>query len=219
MTTASSNVRCKQLRRRARPATISILSMSGPGPNLIPLFCALPRARSLTVWEYSESNMVWLKAELQRDDMRSQWCHFWNTAREAYGPEYHLPDNPMPMLRASTAARHGSIFDLPERVWDVATMFFCAELITGRQDELEAACAAFARCVKPGGILVAAFLAHSTGYVVKESRFPALPLSAESVVSLFVPYADRLKAELIGIVERQVRSGYSGFVFLTGIAR
>ena len=35
----------------------------------------------------------------------------------------------------------------------------------------------------------------------------------------FAPHAEGLKAEAIGIVERQVRSGYSGLVFLTGNAR
>ncbi|MGD9501623.1 MAG: hypothetical protein AB7V40_03950, partial [Methyloceanibacter sp.] len=112
----------------------------------------------------------------------------------------------------------GSIFALPERTFDAATMFFCAESITGRQDEFEAACAAFARCVKPGGSLVAAFLANSEGYAVKDRSFPALPLSPESVVSIFAPYAGELKARSVGIVERQVRSGYSGVVFLTGVA-
>ena len=191
----------------------------GTGPNLIPLFCALPRAQSLTAWEYTESNVAWLKAELRRNGMRPQWRHFWNTARKAYGSEYRLPDDPMPGLSAKTVVRQGSIFDLPERAFDVATMFFCAESITGRQDEFEAACAVFARCVKPGGTLAAAFLAHSAGYVVKGSLFPALPLSAESIVSVFAPHAGRLRTEAIGIIERQIRSGYSGVVFLTGIAR
>jgi hypothetical protein len=191
----------------------------GTGPNLIPLFCALPRARSLTAWEYTESNVAWLKAELGRNGMRPQWRHFWDTARTAYGSEYRLPDDPLPGLRAKTVVRQGSIFDLPARSFDAATMFFCAESITGRQDEFEAACAAFARCVKPGGTLAAAFLAQSAGYVVKGSRFPALPLSAESVVSVFVPHAARLKTEAIGIRERPIRSGYTGVVFLAAIAR
>lgn len=98
-------------------------------------------------------------------------------------------------------------------------MFFCAESITERQDEFEAACAAYARCVKRGGTLAAAFLAHSAGYVVKESQFPALSLSAETIINVFARHADGLKAEAIGIVERQIRSGYSGLVFLTGNAR
>jgi putative hemolysin len=191
----------------------------GTGPSLIPFFCALPRARQLTAWEYAEGNIAWLEFELQRKEMRSQWRHFWRITREAYLLDCRLPEDPMPLLRAKSIVRRGSIFDLPERTWDAATMFFCAESITQRQNEFEAACAAYARCVKRGGALAAAFLAHSAGYVVKESRFPALPLSAESIISAFARHADGVKAEAIGIVERQVRSGYSGLVFLTGNAR
>ena len=43
----------------------------------------------------------------------------------------------MPALRAKTSVRQGSIFDLPERRWDAATMFFCAESITERKDKFE----------------------------------------------------------------------------------
>jgi len=191
----------------------------GTGPSLIPFFCALPRARQLTAWEYTEGNSAWLESELKRKEMRSQWRHFWSIAREAYLPDFRPPEDPMPLLRAKSVVRRGSIFDLPERTWDAATMFFCAESITERQDEFEAACAAYARCVKRGGTLAAAFLAHSAGYVVKESRFPALSLSAESIIDVFARHADGLKVESIGIVDRQVRSGYSGLVFLTGNAR
>jgi hypothetical protein len=191
----------------------------GTGPSLIPFLCALPRARQLTAWEYGESNIAWLESELRRKEMRSQWRRFWSVAREAYLPEFSPPEDPMPLLREKSIIRRGSIFDLPERMWDAATMFFCAESITERQDEFEAACAAYARCVKRGGALAAAFLAHSAGYVVNESRFPALSLSAESIMKAFARHADGLKVEAIGIVERQVRSGYSGSVFLSGNAR
>jgi hypothetical protein len=206
--------------KQAEPASRELdVADVGTGPNLIPLLCSLPRAQSLTAWEYTESNVAWLKAELGRNGMRPQWHHFWDTARTAYGGDYRLPDDPLPGLRAKTVVRQGSIFDLPGRTFDAATMFFCAESITGRQDEFEAACAAFARCVKSGGTLAAAFLAHSAGYVVKGSQFPALPLSAESVASVFAPHVVRLRTESIGIRERPIRSGYTGVVFLTGIAR
>ncbi len=190
----------------------------GTGPNLISLFCALPRAHRLTVWEYAESNITWLEAELARDVMRPQWSHFWNVVREAYLPEFDLPEDPIPILRERCHLRRGSIFDLPTRRWQAATMFYCAESITDRQDEFEAACAAFARCVRRGGTLAAAFLARSTGYAVNESCYPALSLSVESAVDAFAPYADGLRAEAVAR-EHQVRSGYSGFIFLTGTAR
>lgn len=190
----------------------------GTGPNLIPFFCALPRARRLTAWEYAESNVAWLEAELKGDAMRPQWQHFWQVAREAYGPEFSPPANPLPLLRAKAEIMQGSVFDLPPRRWDAATMFFCAESITERQDEFEAACAAFARSVKPGGALIAAFLTRSAGYVVGDRPFPVLYLTPESIEHAFARHAIDVKAERIGIVEREIRSGYSGFVFLTGRA-
>ena len=123
------------------------------------------------------------------------------------------------MLRTKSVVRQGSIFDLPERTWDAATMFFCAESITERQHEFEAACAAYARCVKRGGTLAAAFLVRSAGYRVADRPFPVLYLSAESIETVFAPHANGIRTERIGIVEREIRSGYSGFVFLTGAAR
>jgi NNMT/PNMT/TEMT family len=190
----------------------------GTGPNLIPLFCGLPRARSLTVWEYAQSNVAWLEAELARDAMRPQWQHFWGVTRCAYGPDHSLAEDPMPILRAKTKIRHGSIFDIPERAWDAATMFFCAESISQRQEEFEAACAAYARSVKPGGALIAAFLVRSGGYVVADRPFPVLSLSIETIEEVFSRHVVNVQAEQIGIREREIRSGYSGFVFLTGIA-
>jgi len=201
-----------------RDAPLDIVDI-GTGPNLIPFFCALPRAARLTAWEYANSNVDWLKAELKRTEMRPQWQHFWGVTREAFGPAFDLPTDPIPLLRAKATIKQGSIFDLPERRWDAATMFFCAESITERQDEFQAACAAFARCVRPGGALIAAFLVRSAGYVVADRPFPVLSLSSGSIETVFAAHAHDVRAEQIGIVEREIRSGYSGFIFLTGIAR
>ena len=191
----------------------------GTGPNLFPLFCTLPRARRLTAWEYAESNVAWLEAELKRENARWQWRHFWDVAREAYGPDYRLPEDPTELLREKCRVMRGSVFELPKRNWDAATMFFCAESITGSRDEFEAACAAYASSVKPGGMLAAAFLVRSAGYVVADRPFPVLHLMADEIEETFARHADILKAEKVGIVEREIRSGYSGFVFITGRAR
>ncbi len=191
----------------------------GTGPNLIPFFCALPKAARLTAWEYAASNVAWLKAELLKDELRPQWQHFWRVAREAYGPSERLADDPIPALRRKVCIEQGSIFDLPRHRWDAATMFFCAESITGRMDEFERACEAFAGAVKPGGALVAAFLVRSGGYEVAGRQFPVLALSAERIEAVFNGIADRVEARHIGIVEREIRSGYAGFVLLTGVAR
>ena len=71
----------------------------GTGPNLIPLFCAMPRAASITAWEYSSTNVEWLRAELSSGTFRPAWQHFWKVAVDAYGSGLDLPDNPMPTLR------------------------------------------------------------------------------------------------------------------------
>jgi SAM-dependent methyltransferase len=201
-----------------RGAALDIVDV-GTGPNLIPFFCALPRAAHLTAWEYATSNVDWLENELAHDAMRPQWRHFWSVTREAYGDDADLPENPMPLLRDKASIHQGSIFELPAQNWDAATMFFCAESITERLDEFESACAAFARCVKPGGALIAAFLVRSAGYVVADRPFPVLSLSPDYIEKTFSAHAHTVKAEQIGIVEREIRSGYSGFIFLTGIAR
>ena len=190
----------------------------GTGPNLIPFFCALPLARSLTAWEYAPSNVAWLTEELAGEILRPQWRHFWDVTRTAYGQDWALPHNPISRLKDMSTITQGSIFDLPAKRWDVATMFFCAESITEKLDEFTSAVAAFARCVKPGGALIAAFLVRSAGYEVGGRRFPVLHLNAETIEATFRHFATEVKAEHIGIVEKEIRSGYSGFVFLTGKA-
>lgn len=205
--------------RQAEPKgeKLSIVDI-GTGPNLIPFFSAFPRAAKLTAWEYAQSNVDWLKAELQRDALRPQWRHFWDVARKAHG-DPSLPDNPLPALAAIADVQQGSVFDLPKAQWDAATMFFCAESITERLDEFEAACASFAQCVKPGGALVGAFLVRSGGYIVADRPFPVLHVSSETIAATFSAHATDVKAEHIGIVEREIRSGYAGFVLLTGKAK
>lgn len=190
----------------------------GTGPNLYPLFAALPRARSLTVWEYSKTNVDWLRIELSGDAMRPQWEHFWTVAREAYGSGPELPRNPIPELRRKTMLHEGSIFDLPKRNWDAATMFFCAEAVTTDQGEFDEACACLARCVKPGGTIVAAFLVNSASYELDGVRSPIMTLSEDSLRATFEKVANHVETRPIGIVKEEVRSGYTGMVLLTAKA-
>ncbi len=206
--------------KRAAPAgnSLDVLDV-GTGPSLIPFLCALPRAGSLTAWEYSGANISWLQSELEREELRPQWRHFWDVARRAYGEEWNFPDDPAHALREKKVLTQASIFDLPRANWDAATMFFCAESITKRQDEFEAACAAFAGSVRPGGTLVAAFLAQSEGYVVSDYLYPALHLSPEAIERTFATHANEIAVHAVGIVDQEIRSGYSGLIFLTGTAR
>jgi SAM-dependent methyltransferase len=196
---------------------LSILDV-GTGANLIPLLAALPVAQTLTAWEYAQSNIVWLEAELQRPALRPQWQRFWAEVLQVYGIGADNMDAPKRLHRC-TQIRQGSIFDLPDAQWDAATMFFCAESITRVPAEFAKACKAFAQSVRPGGALVAAFLARSAGYEVGGVAFPAVPIDQAIVSDLFSPFARQLQVEAIGLTNNEVRSGYSGMIFLSVITK
>jgi hypothetical protein len=189
----------------------------GTGPNLFPLLAAMPVARRLTVWEYADSNVAWLKRELARAELREPWTHFWEVAAAAHEPGRVRAD-PTVELREKTEIVQGSIFELPPRRWSAATMFFCAESITGRQDEFERACAAFARSVVSGGVLAAAFLAGSRGYRVGEEDYPAVSVTAQTLKAAFDGLVHELQLTGIGAMGEEIRSGYSGMVFMTARA-
>lgn len=187
----------------------------GTGPNLIPFLSALPRAKSLTAWEYSQANLDWLGTELERSVLRPQWQHFWQEVRAVYaGSSFTLPDDPTRDLCTKAQFVQGSIFDLPAARWDAASMFFCAESITERMDEFESACASFVHCVRPGGTLAAAFLVGSGGYEVAGRRFPAIRLSATEIEAVFRRLCRCVEIRPIGIPGVEIRSGYSGALFL-----
>lgn len=191
----------------------------GTGPSLIPFLCAAPRAATLTSWEFSAANIAWLKEELSRSKTRAQWLHFWTSVRAAYQGDKELPADPGPLLRAKCEFAQGSIFDLPERQWDAATMFFCAESITEKRPEFEAACASFAGCVKPGGTLAAAFLVRSSGYTVGERRYPAIDVCAGAIEDVFRGLTSYAEVQQIGVAEHEIRSGYTGALFLRARSR
>ncbi len=191
----------------------------GTGPNLFPLLAALPVASRVTAWEYAESNVAWLRKELCGGALRAPWGHFWEIARRAHDAQRAAIAEPIRALAAIAEIVQGSIFDLPARQWDAATMFFCAESITERQEEFERACAAFAGAVRPGGALAAAFLAGSRGYSVGEEDFPAVSVSPASLEAAFAPLARDMTITLIGDREEEIRSGYTGMIFLSARAR
>jgi hypothetical protein len=207
---------CAALATAARQ-DLSVIDV-GTGPNLFPLFAALPVSRRLTVWEYADTNIAWLRRELARESLRPPWLHFWEVAASAHAPSRRLIGDPTAELRDKTEIVQGSIFDLPRRQWDAATMFFCAESITARQDEFERACAAYASSVKEGGVLAAAFLAGSRGYRVGEEDYPAVSVTEQSLRCAFEGLARDIELSAIGAMDQEIRSGYSGMVFMSARA-
>lgn len=188
----------------------------GTGSNIYPLLAALPRAATLTAWEYGAANVAWLRETLGRP-LEPVWRAFWQIARDVYD-EPAVDDSLLETLSARTRVVQGSIFDLPKAQWDAASMFFCAESITQDQQEFEAAMAAWSGAVRSGGMLAGAFMEKSRGYDVGDERFPALEIDAEQLRAVTQATADVIRIERIPIVE-EIRHGYEGMLFMSARVR
>ncbi len=203
-----------------RSRTLDIVDV-GTGPSLIPLLAALPVATRLTAWEYSKPNLEWLANELTGRTLRPQWQHFWQHVKAAHSLDGAnaspmLPHDPLPLLVQRTRLLRGSIFDLPRQTFDVATMFFCAKSITSNTDEFRSALSAFTATVRSGGLIAAAFLAGSSGYEVSGRRYPAVAIDTDDIAACLVPRVDALDITPIGLSSSEIRSGYTGAIFVTG---
>ncbi len=193
----------------------------GTGPSLIPLLAALPVATRLTAWEYSKPNLEWLAKELTGPTLRPQWQHFWQQVKAAHSLDGAnaspmLPHDPLPPLVQRTRLLRGSIFDLPPRTFDAATMFFCAESITSNTHEFQTAVSAVTETVRPGGLIAAAFLAGSSGYEVSGRRYPAVAIATQDIAACLVARVEALEFTPIGLSSSEIRSGYCGAIFVTG---
>ncbi len=196
----------------------------GTGPSLIPLLAALPVATRLTAWEFAVPNLQWLHNEITSPPLRPQWQHFWCRVKAAHssdnaGMSPLLPHDPLPLLTQRVRIVRGSVFDLPRHAYDAATMFFCAESITSCPSEFDNALAAFMATVRPGGVIAAAFLAGSTGYAVSGRRYPAVTLDAAQIQEAMNARLATFDITPIGLSLKEVRSGYSGAIFVTGRTR
>jgi hypothetical protein len=198
---------------RARVDAVDV----GTGANLFPLLAALPKVTSITAYEHSRSNVEWLERTIRSESLSKEWMHFWTVVKAAYPEPLVSGIEPLEVLRAKARIAQGSIFSMPERRFDAASMFFCAESITSRRDEFRKACHGFARSVIPGGLLVAAFLLRSDGYRVADVEFPAFPVTPAEVEDAFAEVAVRPAVRLVGEHEAEIRSGYSGALLLTAI--
>jgi hypothetical protein len=187
----------------------------GPGTNLYPALAMLPLASTITLWEHSSTNVAWLEGETR--PYRRSWEPFWK-ALAASDPLYSHLDHPDEALATTVKIEKGSVFDLPEERWDVGTMFFVAESITGDHAEFESATRRFLRSLKPGAPFVAAFMENSRGYSVGHQRFPAVAITDRDLQPVLSELADAHKIHRIA--SREIfREGYDGMILVTGTTR
>ncbi|MGH3428022.1 MAG: SCO2525 family SAM-dependent methyltransferase, partial [Mycobacteriales bacterium] len=184
----------------------------GSGPNLYPALTMLPLCREITLYEYSTSNVSWLRREIR--SYSSSWDAFWKSL--TVEPLYKSVDSPRETLAAVARVEQGSIFGLPESRWDIGTMFFAAESISATLSEFRAALRSFIASLRTGAPFTAAFMEDSLGYSVGARRFPAVAITAKDVEESLAAHTDDLEVHRVDLAKKPLRDGYGGMILATG---
>jgi hypothetical protein len=184
----------------------------GTGANLYPAMAVIPLCNQVTLWERSSSNVEWLRRQVT--DYETTWDPFW--AELATGPLYAQSGNPRRLLADRAHVRRGDVFQLPENHWDLGTMFFVAESISGLRSEFEASLRSFLRSLRAGAPFAAAFMEGSRGYLVGSYNFPAVRVGVDDVASGVAGLTCNVDIQRID-TETLVREGYTGMILAVGV--
>lgn len=190
----------------------------GSGTNLYPGLLMLPWAKHIVFTEHAPDNIRWLNQNLTDAPGEWQWQEFWDLV--AGQPCYQDIGQPRGALAAAHEVRPLSIFNLPERTWDLGSMFFVADGITEDREEFETAVSTFLRSLVPGSPFLMAFMENSTGYYVDGVRFPSVQVSLDSLEALL----GRLPVTGTRVLRtdksiRALRPGYDAMLLVTGCVR
>jgi NNMT/PNMT/TEMT family len=183
----------------------------GSGTNLYPALAMLPLAESITLWERSAANVRWLEHEVR--PYGQAWDQYWD-ALCTDETVYQRVRRPRSLLPVRTKIEQASIYELPLAVWDVGTMFFVAESITGIRAEFELATKKFLQSLKPGAPFAAAFMRNSAGYSVGDLRFPAVAVTESDVRRVLSKFTTDLRVRRIA--SSDLRHGYDGMILALG---
>lgn len=187
----------------------------GAGPNLYPSLAMLPHSRSVTLREYSASNVEFLRG--QSAALPERWRPFWDVISP--GTRYGDFAKARELLAERARVEQGSIFDLPQSHWDLGTMFFVAESISQDPVEFESAVGHFVRALRPGSPYAAAFMERSDGYEVAGVRFPATPVVSHEVQYCLSALSTDLQVRRVEMRPVPLRPGYTGMIVAVGRAR
>lgn len=186
----------------------------GAGPNLYPSLAMLPHSRTMTLREYSTSNVEFLRA--QTADLPERWGPFWDVVSP--GARHGDLGKARALLAERVRVEQGSVFDLPHSSWDLGTMFFVAESISQDPAEFESAVGRFVRALRPGSPFAAAFMEQSDGYDVAGVRFPATPVGRREVRACLGALSTDLRVERVEMRPAPLRAGYTGMIVAVGRA-
>jgi hypothetical protein len=187
----------------------------GAGTNLYPSLLMIPWAEHIVFTEYAADNVDWLRRNLAYAPGEWPWQSFWD--RVVGLPCYRAVGDPRRRLAAVHEIRRQSIFDLPERAFDLGSMFFVADGMTADQAEFESAVRKFLTALLPGAPFMMAFMEGSRGYEVNGTLFPSVQITPRSLDELLA----RLPVTGTSVLRtdnspRPVRDGYDAMLLVTG---
>jgi hypothetical protein len=200
------------LYRRFAPDSLARSIELGAGPNLYPLLLAAAASRQIDAVERSAANVAYLRRQL-RDGPDDTWRPFYDLCRRHNGT--------LPPTMAEALSRvniiHGDAWTIPAaRDYDLASMHFVAEGATEDADEFAAFCRAFVDSVRPGGTLVAAFVAGLRRYRLRSGPvWPAYPVDIDTVGDVFGAITEELTLTHVEPDQLTLDYGATGMILLT----
>jgi hypothetical protein len=159
----------------------------GTGPNLYPLMLAAAASRRLESVEPSAANREYLHKVCEQG-ADACWLEFWRLCREL-NPT--LPGD-LAQVLARVGVRRGDAFTLPRARYDLVSMSFVAESVTGVREEFEEICRRFASAAAPGGHLVAALMAGMPSYELGGEVLPSCPIDEDALTGALRGLAEEL---------------------------
>ena len=188
----------------------------GTGANLYPALTMLPFCSSITLYEYSAANVEWLERQHKMNwpTWDRAWKNFWELL--CIEPVYATIPRPKETLSKRVQIVKGNVLEAPahER-WDLGTMFFVAESITGDDGEFQEAMKHFFAMLKPGAPFAMAFMEHSKGYHVGGHKYPATDISLDDVYACLHARAEIAKIHPV-VGDNPLREGYTRMIVAHG---
>lgn len=197
--------------RRLAPESVERSVELGAGPNLYPLMLAAAVSRHIEVVEPSSANLAYLRRQLD-DGPDPSWLPFYQRCRQLQ------PELPATLVQALSrvSIRRGGAADLPVGRYDLGSMHFVAESCTEDFAEFRDICQLFARSVRPGGRLIAAFMENMGTYQIGAGpRWPGCRVDAGSVREAFAPLVTEESTSRVDFDVTGPDYGYSGMVLMT----
>jgi hypothetical protein len=197
--------------RGLAPGSVDTSLELGAGPNLYPLMLAAAVSRRIEVVEPSRASLAYLDGQLAGPPEAS-WLPFYERCRNL---QPGLPET-LEAALARVVTMNGRAEDLATERYGLASMHFVAESCTENAAEFRGVCAAFARSVRPGGYLVAAFMENMGRYQIGDGpRWPGYPVDSDIVGDTFAPLVQGMAISRVDFDTTGPDYGYTGMVVLT----